>query len=243
MIDGIHAVREVGLRVVLATTREIHNILALCANLGIAEVWAACSNGAVVARVTPGGFDIAKQVTFDPRPPLEALAAAAIDLRFAIEDVGVGFVMSGIYDDWQVRGPSRVLEGSIPSAATLVTVRTDVSPAAHLMTAIDGLDVCGMPYDEDGVGYVDLTPANVSKATGVQGLAGGWGISAVKCTAVGDFVSDIPLLRWAGWGVAMGQSSADVLEAADAIAPGIEDDGLVPVLSAILSSMAVSSGS
>ena len=52
--------------------------------------------------------------------------------------------------------------------------------------------------------------------------------------AVGDQRNDLEMLRWAARGVAMGNAPDEVKAAADEVAGDVDDDGLVPVLRALL---------
>jgi hydroxymethylpyrimidine pyrophosphatase-like HAD family hydrolase len=47
---------------------------------------------------------------------------------------------------------------------------------------------------------------------------------------VGDDLNDVPMIRAAGLGVAMGNAKPEVKQAADRIAPGHDEDGLVEVV-------------
>jgi Cof subfamily protein (haloacid dehalogenase superfamily) len=86
------------------------------------------------------------------------------------------------------------------------------------------------------LGYMcEIAPSGVSKWTGVTQLAKSWHISAQEICAVGDDVNDIPMLEGAGLGVAMGNALPEVQAAADRIAPGNDEDGLVQVVDWILS--------
>jgi Cof subfamily protein (haloacid dehalogenase superfamily) len=80
----------------------------------------------------------------------------------------------------------------------------------------------------------EIAPAGVSKWTGVQHLAAATGIEEHEICAVGDDVNDIPMIRGAGLGVAMGNALPEVKAAADRIAPGHDSDGLVTVVEWLL---------
>jgi hydroxymethylpyrimidine pyrophosphatase-like HAD family hydrolase len=80
----------------------------------------------------------------------------------------------------------------------------------------------------------EFAPAGVTKWSAVRRLAEGWGISDEAICAVGDDVNDIPMIRAAGLGVAMGNALPEVKEAADRIAPSLADDGLVEVVGWLL---------
>jgi hydroxymethylpyrimidine pyrophosphatase-like HAD family hydrolase len=48
--------------------------------------------------------------------------------------------------------------------------------------------------------------------------------------AFGDMPNDVPMLRWAGHGVAVANAHADVLAAADEVTTGNDDAGVARVL-------------
>jgi Cof subfamily protein (haloacid dehalogenase superfamily) len=80
----------------------------------------------------------------------------------------------------------------------------------------------------------EIAPAGVTKWSAIRRLAAGWGIADEEICAVGDDVNDIPMIRAAGMGVAMGNAVPEVIAAADRIAPTHDHDGLVEVVSWLL---------
>jgi hydroxymethylpyrimidine pyrophosphatase-like HAD family hydrolase len=44
--------------------------------------------------------------------------------------------------------------------------------------------------------------------------------------AIGDQDNDLPMLQWAGLGLAMGNAPGSVQQMADAIIPSVEEDGV-----------------
>ncbi|WP_371483085.1 HAD family hydrolase [Kitasatospora sp. NBC_00315] len=81
-----------------------------------------------------------------------------------------------------------------------------------------------------GEGLVELLPAGVSKASGLAAAAARLGFTAAETVAFGDMPNDIPMLEWAGHGVAMGNAHAELRRRADEIAPTNEEDGVAAVL-------------
>ncbi len=77
---------------------------------------------------------------------------------------------------------------------------------------------------------VEGLPPGLSKATGLAWLAESLGIEREAVLAVGDNDNDVPMLEWAGVGVAMGQSSPAARAAADWIAPDVANDGAAVAL-------------
>lgn len=76
----------------------------------------------------------------------------------------------------------------------------------------------------------EIAPAGVSKWSGVRRLADLWNIPSERICAVGDDVNDLPMIRGAGLGVAMGNALPEVREAADRVAPRNDEDGVAHVV-------------
>ena len=81
---------------------------------------------------------------------------------------------------------------------------------------------------------VEIMPAGVSKWSAICRLAEDWGLEEASICAVGDDVNDIPMIRAAGLGVAMGNAVAEVKAAADRVAPTHDENGLVQVVDWLL---------
>jgi hydroxymethylpyrimidine pyrophosphatase-like HAD family hydrolase len=78
--------------------------------------------------------------------------------------------------------------------------------------------------------WVELLPDGVSKASGLAMVCERLGIHAAEVVAVGDNWNDLPMLAWAGVGVAMANSSAEMLEIADRVVASADDDGVADLL-------------
>jgi hydroxymethylpyrimidine pyrophosphatase-like HAD family hydrolase len=262
--DAVGRIRAAGIRIVLATGRRYRDTLPVAARLGIdgplitasgaltkrtsdhatlarAEFGPGVLEGVVACIVAAGhepvlysdsyadGFDFhCRSLAVDPTPAgdvergiqglaeyLErnrALASVVPDLhRQPPPGVFAGFAM----------GPHRAmldLEQSLyarfPGQLSLHTIR---SPR-YLNW------MC------------EIAPVGVTKWSGVLSLAREWGIVAAEVCAVGDDVNDLPMIRGAGLGIAMGNAQPEVLAAADRIVGRQDDDGLVDVADLILGS-------
>ena len=80
---------------------------------------------------------------------------------------------------------------------------------------------------------LEFGPRGVTKATGLAELVAGWGLTAADVVAVGDMPNDVPMLSWAGVGLAVAGSHSSAAERADAVIPGPGDDGVGQVLRAM----------
>lgn len=70
----------------------------------------------------------------------------------------------------------------------------------------------------------------VDKGTGLLALCAQLGIDPARTLAIGDNDNDIPMLKAAGYGVAMGNATPGLKAVADWVAPTIEEDGAAVVL-------------
>ncbi|MCS0602894.1 HAD family hydrolase [Streptomyces sp. LP11] len=103
---------------------------------------------------------------------------------------------------------------------------SDDELAAVARAAVDSLATVTM----SGPGTVELQPCGVTKASGLA-LAAEWlGIAAAQALAFGDMPNDIPMLAWAGHGVAMADAHPELKAVADEVTMSNEDDGIAVVL-------------
>jgi Cof subfamily protein (haloacid dehalogenase superfamily) len=79
--------------------------------------------------------------------------------------------------------------------------------------------VSSHPYLVEGM------PAGVDKGHGLRWLAEYLEIRQDEVLAIGDSEADVPMLEWAGVGVAMGNASETAKAAADWVAPTLEQEG------------------
>ena len=80
----------------------------------------------------------------------------------------------------------------------------------------------------------ELLRRDASKWTAVLHLAELWGVEPGEICAVGDDANDIPMIRNAGLGVAMGHAHPDVLAAADLVTGGHDEDGVAMLVDDVL---------
>lgn len=78
--------------------------------------------------------------------------------------------------------------------------------------------------------FADINNRGCDKQTGMDTLLRHYGIPLARTMAFGDGGNDIPMLRHAAVGVAMGGASEAVRRAADYTAPSVDDDGIARTL-------------
>jgi HAD superfamily hydrolase (TIGR01484 family) len=85
-----------------------------------------------------------------------------------------------------------------------------------------------------GEGVVEMLPLGLDKSRGLSMAARRLGATAAGTLAFGDMPNDVPMLAWAGHGVAMGGAHPDLLAVADEVTASPDDDGIALVLEKLL---------
>lgn len=234
-----------GATIVLVTGRPHRRVEALARSLPCHPI-VLCANGALVYDASVG-----KVVRAHPIDPATAavvvarLRAALPDAAFAVEHVG-GFgyepgypltydvpdgALVAVVEELVAVGPTKLLargprpDGPVAAPppgwadpeALYALARAAVGELAELtMSATDGL--------------LEVAARGVTKAVALAGLARELGVTAEEVVAFGDMRNDIPMLEWAGHGVAMGNAPADVQAVADEVTRRFDEDGVAVVL-------------
>lgn len=77
-----------------------------------------------------------------------------------------------------------------------------------------------------GEQFIDVQHADVSKGSALRQLAALRGIDRSRIMAIGNYYNDIDMLRFAGLGIAMGNSPDEVKAAADAVTLSNDEEGV-----------------
>lgn len=78
--------------------------------------------------------------------------------------------------------------------------------------------------------YSDIVKKGVTKATGMQHVLEYVGIPREDCIGIGDGSNDLPMIKFAGLGVAMGNAPEHVKAEADAVTETCENDGVAAMI-------------
>lgn len=239
--DVIGAAVAAGATFVLATGRPPRWIPPVVEELGFAPM-AVCANGAVVYDSAADRIVSARTLAVDALTELAEIAVRVFPgAGLAAERIGRSahdtatpqFVSAPGYEHaWLNPDNTEVSYQDLLSApAVKLLVRKPGMPSSELAAALSrhvGL-LADITYSTND-GLVEISAVGISKARGVEEVARPLGIYAEDVVAFGDMPNDIPMLQWAGLGVAMANAHPDALAAADEITTGNDDNGLARVL-------------
>ena len=82
--------------------------------------------------------------------------------------------------------------------------------------------------------FLEIFPRGVDKGTALQAVCDALAIPAEKAIAFGDHEMDIPMLKKAGLGIAMGNAVDSLKEAADVVTRTNDEAGVAWALNGIL---------
>lgn len=82
--------------------------------------------------------------------------------------------------------------------------------------------------------YLDVTALAANKGDGIMAIAEADSVPLGEVAVLGDQDNDLPMFARAGFAVAMGQASAAVKAAADAVSASNEDDGVADAIDRLL---------
>lgn len=90
--------------------------------------------------------------------------------------------------------------------------------------------ISGLCVTTSGRSNVEIIPAECSKAGGVAEMANLYHVAMENVMTIGDYENDVPMLRAAGLGVAMGNANAAVQAQADCVTDTNDQDGLAKAI-------------
>ena len=239
--DAVRAATAAGAQFLVATGRPPRWIRPVVEELGFAPM-AVCANGAVIYDPENDRVVSARTLAVDSLAELAELATRVIPgAGLAVERIGERahdtatpqFISSPGYEHaWLNPDNTEVSINDLLSAPAIkLLIRktgarsSDMAAALAKHVGIEG----DITYSTNN-GLVEIVPLGISKATGVEEVSKPLGIANHEVVAFGDMPNDVPMLLWAGHGVAMGNAHPDVRAAADEVTTSNNDDGVGRVL-------------
>ena len=242
---AVLAAVESGAQFVLATGRPPRWVHPVVDALGFAPM-AVCANGAVIYDPSTDRIISARTLSADALGELAEVATRVIPgAGLAVERVGRSahdaatpqFVSSPGYEHaWLNPDNTEVsIEDLLSAPAVKLLIRkagarsSDMAAALAKHVGLEG----DITYSTNN-GLIEIVPLGISKATGVEEVARPHGITAEDVVAFGDMPNDVPMLEWAGLGVAVANAHPAALAAADEVTASNDEDGVALVLERLL---------
>ena len=210
--DALTAATAAGAAHIIVTGRSVAWTRHVLDDLGYEGI-AVCGQGAQVYHA--GEHRLLTSVTLDRQ--LAGLALAKIEAE--VGPLALAASRDGLDGDVLV-GPGYVVqEGPLPAVPFTDVAELWAAPLTKMYIQHPGLsdddlaaaaqqaagDLVGVTMA--GAGIVELLPLGLTKATGLSLAARRLGVKAADTIAFGDMPNDIPMLTWAGRGIAVYESS------------------------------------
>jgi Cof subfamily protein (haloacid dehalogenase superfamily) len=233
---AVDRLQAAGCRVVLASGREHHSMAIYQQRLGLDD-FVVANQGALVVHPASG-----RQLW---RRPVEPGLASALLARGRAEGFDVllatdeGFVASPSSPwvtqnfaarDGTLRVHARDLDDEAAKGPLKVLWFGD-TPAVHAFSRVMAAELGAKAEVVITTAHlVEFNAPDATKATGVAAVARHYGIAQGDVLAFGDSHNDVPLLRWAGLGVAMSHGLPEARAVADLIAPDADPERALAVV-------------
>jgi Cof subfamily protein (haloacid dehalogenase superfamily) len=229
------AVEEAGAVLVLVTGRPPRWMASIVEATGHRGV-AICANGALV-------YDLHTSTVVRHSLLSAAALSEIVDvlrrdmpgIAFAVERHDTGFAHEPSYrprwDSDQTKVVRPVEEMLTDGVVKLLARHDGMDPAEVLATAHRAIGDLGSLTHSTSDGLLEISATGVTKASALAELAAEHGIEAADVVAFGDMPNDLPMLAWAGRGIAVANAHPDVIAVADEVTASNDDDGVAQVLS------------
>jgi Cof subfamily protein (haloacid dehalogenase superfamily) len=229
----IAALRALPVPLVIVTGRPLRWMAAIYERLGFRPI-TVLANGAAV-------YDPERDELLHSAPlSADELAYACKVLRETIPDAAFGVELDGGRRLWhEAAHPVGEWEEAFDGRREAELAELVAQPAAKLLvragqrdadefTALVSAALAGL-YEathSSASGLVEISAAGVTKASGLAWVAARLGVAASDVVAFGDMPNDVPMLAWAGCGVAMANGHPAVQAVADEVTASNDDDGV-----------------
>ena len=233
--EVVQAVQRLGIITTLATGRMYTAALPFAHRLGITAPLICYQGGWIQA----SGGDVLHRQTL---PKMLAKSAIALGTDHNWHTVlyadGVITVEEMLYPATfyeRLLGPdilvnsdlNTVLEVQTADKVLFVAEPEDIPAVAEILTShFDGKAEVVQSHRM----LIEIVPKYVNKGRALAWLASHFSIPQNAVLAIGDQENDVPMLSWAGLGIAMGNAVPAARHVADWIAPTLEDDGVAVAL-------------
>ena len=235
---ALQAAQRSGYAVILVSARPPRDVRGFADELGLTNP-SICSNGAITYDAATHQVLRHERLSMDGARELANLLRGRLpELLFATDhgdkfgyEPGFPRFFEGLKHDH----PPRVHDVAILCAeeTTKLLVHHPEWTVERLADFVRG-DCDALTVTHSGAGFIEIGAAGVTKAAGLSLHCADVRISPDEVIAFGDMPNDIPMLAFAGHGVAMANAHAEVLDMADEVAASNEEDGVAQIIERLL---------
>jgi Cof subfamily protein (haloacid dehalogenase superfamily) len=234
-VAAIRRLKAVGIPMSLISARPPSGILPIVKQLDLAGPFGAFNGGTIFDR--NGTVITAHRIEPDLARGLHALFGQMCATRWLFADRE--WLTSAVD---QLHTPREVLAAAIEPIVTddvgdrldradkLVAVSDDDALLARIEVEARRIAGGRATIARSQRYYLDVTALAANKGTGIATMAQAVGVPLDQLAVFGDQNNDLPMFARAGFSVAMGQASANVKQAASAVAASNEDDGVADAI-------------
>jgi Cof subfamily protein (haloacid dehalogenase superfamily) len=237
---ALAAVADAGALFVLCTARPSRWLAPLGDDVGRDGV-AICANGGVI-------WDLRRASALDTFALEPAVASEIVGLldsalpggAWAVERVTVFGREPGYQPRWPAPADTVVApvgELIAEPAVKLMLRHHDFSADELLLRARELVgERAELSHSNSADPLLEIAAAGVSKASTLARFCAARGVRFEEVIAFGDMPNDLPMLEWAGHGVAVANAHPELLAAADEISTANDDGGVARVLERVFGS-------
>ncbi len=199
-----------------------------------------CYQGAAVIEPATGEFLLHRPISIDlAREVIGAVATESLPLNCYVDDEL--YVAEHTPESERYAGFQKLAVQAVGDLATWLS-----KPPTKLVTVgdpelLDGVEVRMKERFRDRLFiskslpfFLEFASPEVSKGSGLAFVAERVGFSLERTIGIGDGENDRELLQWAGYGVAVANAHASLLEIADWVCPPAEEEGVAQVIEGML---------
>jgi hypothetical protein len=236
VVDAVRKVLAAGVRVTIATGRTFVGTAPYVRDLGISGP-IVCYQGAAVVDSASGRFE--SEVPLANAVALRiyyAAKAAGYHVQFYADDRFYVDERNRFVDRYaRISGSEPIVVASLPETfagrdstkVNIITSLDRVEACESLMRRVCGDDAYVTRSNPE---FVEMLDPRVDKGRALELVAEFHGIPMQRVLAIGDSYNDLPLLRAAGFSVAMGSAPPALQAEADAVVGDVEHDGVAEAI-------------
>lgn len=238
----LQRVQQAGWTIALVSARPPRILRQIAQNAGVTGL-AICCNGALVYDLR--NERVVQHTPIDPRltlPLIEKLRQELPGICFACERE-LHYICEALYyqqrkvSSLEARDVIPIMEDALVFGRQPLTKLIAFHPlysAEELASLTASVISTAFVVTHSGAPFLEISAAGVHKGWAIATLCQQLKVEQKNVIAFGDMPNDLPMLLWAGQGIAVANAHAEVLAQADAITLSNDEDGVAACLETLL---------